>query len=116
MPPGPDECLKLSITKLFLFATITMFVLYLPLGDPQTYCNNFNCFQDPIALCCLCDAHDFVSQMATKTLYTFDFLSCKLMDFLYEMKLKENEETGIKRYSSVRSSCKCKTKCCRRGA
>ncbi|XP_059054568.1 uncharacterized protein LOC131848662 isoform X3 [Achroia grisella] len=115
-----------------------MFVLYLPLGDPQTYCNNFNCFQDPIALCCLCDAHDFVSQMATKTLYTFDFLSCKLMDFLYEMKLKvysfvakidqydlcrigccpetENEETGIKRYSSVRSSCKCKTKCCRRGA
>ncbi|CAH2108980.1 unnamed protein product [Euphydryas editha] len=131
-----NECPIFCIAKAIVFALVAVFVLYFPLGDPNVICNSANRTQNQkLALCGLCEIYMMSVKLFNKTKEVVELLLCKIMDILYEIKLKfyaalekldrndlyqsvccseSVEKTPDEKESNDhRPGCRCSRKCCR---
>ncbi|XP_026727121.1 uncharacterized protein LOC113493369 isoform X2 [Trichoplusia ni] len=97
----PVECL----TKSLIFIVVTVFIMYMPLGDVHGYCEKTTCGRrtttttaaylttthttnNHVAVCCLCDMYKMMVKGARLAVHAVELLVYVLLDILYEAKLK----------------------------
>ncbi|CAG4946314.1 unnamed protein product [Colias eurytheme] len=83
------RCPILCIVKATLFVLVAIFVLYLPLGDPEVHCaTRHNSKDQRLAMCCLCDLYMMAVKLCHKLLELIEFFISIFVDLLYEAKLR----------------------------
>ncbi|XP_021198597.3 uncharacterized protein LOC110382326 isoform X1 [Helicoverpa armigera] len=116
---GARNCPIQCITKLILFLAITIFILYVPLGNtpPNAEPQGGSCLKIEIkpplhdkntALCCICDMYNILVKVGKVASDTIDRIVCLSLEALYEGKLQ-----FYRFLETVDSKDLCRAVCCR---